>query len=198
MLIDIAHKSIYNSVMNYADPNTIKNINEAALKEFTEKGFKDASLRSIAKEAGVTTGAFYSYYKSKGELFESIVGEHARHLMELFEPKDSEDYKDYGKSRIIELTLYTYRNFKVMKLLVGGSVASEYENLFHDLTNQVVSGLMPHVKDLSEDYMHALISGIFASYKELVIHDAPRCKAGTNMSLLWDFYEAGWNKVLTK
>lgn len=198
MLIDINFKSIYNSVMNYADPNTIKNINEAALKEFTEKGFKDASLRSIAKEAGVTTGAFYSYYKNKGELFESIVGEHARHLMKLFEPKDSEDYKDYGKSRIIDLTLYTYRNLKVMKLLVGGSVASEYENLFHDLTNQVVSGLMPHVQNLSEDYMHALISGIFASYKELVIHDAPRCKAGTNMSLLWDFYEAGWNKVLTK
>lgn len=185
--------------MNYKDPNTLKNINEAALKEFTEKSFKDASLRSIAKEAHVSTGALYAYYKNKAELFESIVGDHVRHLKQVFEPKGENDYADLGKSRIIELTLYTYRNFKVMKLLVGGSSGSDYEELFHELTNQVVSGLMPHVNDdISMDYMHALISGIFASYKELVVHEAPRCKAGTNMSLLWDFYEAGWNKVLTK
>lgn len=38
----------------------------AAKTEFLEKGFRNASLRTIVKLAGVTTGAFYGYYSNKG------------------------------------------------------------------------------------------------------------------------------------
>ena len=41
---------------------TIDRILECSKKEFLEKGFKNASLRVIAKEAGVTTGAIYGYF----------------------------------------------------------------------------------------------------------------------------------------
>ena len=34
-----------------------------------EKGFQTASLRAIVKAAGVTTGALYGYYSSKGSTF---------------------------------------------------------------------------------------------------------------------------------
>ena len=53
---------------------TLENIHRAAKAEFLEKGYKDASLRNIVKSVGMTTGAFYGYYKSKEELFEAIVG----------------------------------------------------------------------------------------------------------------------------
>ena len=42
-----------------------KLIEQAAIKEFMEKGFMGASLRQIVKNAGVTTGAFYKYYPTK-------------------------------------------------------------------------------------------------------------------------------------
>ena len=38
-------------------------IEKAALDEFMEKGFANASLRQIVKNAGLTTGAFYKYLK---------------------------------------------------------------------------------------------------------------------------------------
>ena len=41
----------------------------AAKTEFLEKGFRNASLRTIVKLAGVTTGAFYGYYSNKEALF---------------------------------------------------------------------------------------------------------------------------------
>ena len=47
------------------DLNTLQNILDAGKKEFLEKGFRAASLRNIVREAGVTTGAFYGYFKSK-------------------------------------------------------------------------------------------------------------------------------------
>ena len=49
---------------------TLERIQQAARVEFLEKGFQGASLRNIVKAAGVTTGAFYGYYKSKEELFD--------------------------------------------------------------------------------------------------------------------------------
>ena len=71
---------IYNGVigrMNTIGGNltTLERIHQAAKAEFLEKGYKDASLRNIVKSVGMTTGAFYGYYKSKEDLFEALVGE---------------------------------------------------------------------------------------------------------------------------
>ena len=63
---------------------TLENIHRAAKAEFLEKGYKDASLRNIVKSVGMTTGAFYGYYKSKEELFEAIVGEHYEYIRNRF------------------------------------------------------------------------------------------------------------------
>ena len=60
-----------------AETATLQKIHQVAIQEFLEKGFQGASLRNIVKEAGVTTGAFYGYYKSKEELFDALVKEHA-------------------------------------------------------------------------------------------------------------------------
>ena len=61
--------------MNRNENNTLDDILSAAKAEFSEKGFQSASLRRIVKNADVTTGAFYGYFKSKEELFDALVGE---------------------------------------------------------------------------------------------------------------------------
>ena len=48
---------------------TRQRILEMGKKAFMEKGYEGAYLRDIAKEAGVTTGAFYGHYKDKDALF---------------------------------------------------------------------------------------------------------------------------------
>ena len=181
--------------MNHADPATIRNINEAAMREFITHGYKNASLRSIAREAGVTTGAFYGYYKSKAEVFDGIVAPHAGFLRELF-AESWASYDDFGKSRFARLIVYTFDNIDVVRLLVSGSEGTEYADFFHELTELMADGLKPYCGDLKTDFVHSLISGLFASYCELVIHDAGRCKAGNAMQTLWDFYEAGWSRLL--
>ena len=183
--------------MNHADPQTIKNINEAALKEFIAHGYKNASLRSIAREAGVTTGAFYGYYKSKADVFDGIVGPHAEFLRELFSESWA-SYEDFGKSRLAKLIVYTFDNIDGVRLLVVGSEGTVYSEFFHELTELMANGLKPYCGNLNEDFVHSLISGLFASYCELVYHDAGRCQAGTAMNTLWQFHEAGWRSILDK
>ena len=64
--------------------NTLERIIMVSEKEFLDKGFRGASLRAIVKKAGVTTGAFYGYFKSKEELFDALVKEHATQLLGFF------------------------------------------------------------------------------------------------------------------
>ncbi|MCR4790946.1 MAG: TetR/AcrR family transcriptional regulator, partial [Treponemataceae bacterium] len=54
------------------ESETLNKILTAANEEFSQKGFSSASLRTIVKKAGVTTGALYGYFKSKEELFDAL------------------------------------------------------------------------------------------------------------------------------
>lgn len=45
----------------------------SAQEEFSANGFQGASLRRIASNAGVTTGAIYCFFKGKDELFEAVL-----------------------------------------------------------------------------------------------------------------------------
>ncbi len=50
-----------------------KDIVQAALDEFFERGFAAARMTDIAKRAGVTKGTLYLYYPSKDALFGAVI-----------------------------------------------------------------------------------------------------------------------------
>lgn len=55
-----------------------RQIIDGACRMFLAQGFDAASMGSIAREAGVSKGTLYVYFKSKEELFEAIVEEQCR------------------------------------------------------------------------------------------------------------------------
>jgi AcrR family transcriptional regulator len=61
------------------DPAKRAQIIEGARRVFLAQGFDAASMGAIAREAGVSKGTLYVYFKSKEELFEAIVEEERRH-----------------------------------------------------------------------------------------------------------------------
>ena len=60
-----------------------KKIEDAALRVFTRLGFHGTSVRDIAKEAGVSIGNLYNYYRTKEEIFTSIIGRYETHMEKL-------------------------------------------------------------------------------------------------------------------
>lgn len=52
---------------------TRKRIIESAGRNFRRHGFGGAGVDAVASEAGVTSGAFYGHFKTKGLLFEEAV-----------------------------------------------------------------------------------------------------------------------------
>lgn len=55
-----------------------RQILEGARRTFLANGFDAASMNEIAREAGVSKGTLYVYFKSKEELFEAIVEAQSR------------------------------------------------------------------------------------------------------------------------
>lgn len=79
---------------------------ECAKAEFLEKGFKDASLRTIAKNAHTSTNSIYVRFGDKAGLFDALVKPHYETVMNR--------YKIYKNSdRVSELacryTAYQHR-----------------------------------------------------------------------------------------
>lgn len=46
---------------------------DAALRQFAEKGYDGASIRDIARAAGVTEALVYHYFRNKEHLFEEVI-----------------------------------------------------------------------------------------------------------------------------
>lgn len=55
-------------------------IETCAKKEFLDKGYVDASLRTIAAEAGTTTGSIYSRYGEKRAFFRHLWNRQQKNL----------------------------------------------------------------------------------------------------------------------
>lgn len=56
-----------------APPDTRDRILDAAAHVFARKGYQAASLDEVAREAGLTKGAIYWHFRSKGDLFFALL-----------------------------------------------------------------------------------------------------------------------------
>lgn len=197
---------------------TLDAIMKAAAEEFLTKGFKDASLRSITHKAQVTTGALYGYYKSKDELFAALVEEPAvffknayykslKKFDELSILEKSTSLDNVAAQFMFEMLDYLFDHKVAFRLLLTKAAGTEYENYVHDLvvaekkaTHKYIQATQKQgvvINSLNPKLEHILISGMFNSYFEIIIHDYTKKEALAFVPLINNFYVAGWSKLLS-
>ena len=79
-------------LMQYPKDDIQKEILKAAEKVFLENGFPKASMREIAQEAQVGLSNIYNYFKSKDDIFCTVV----RPVISAFERMLHEHHGRYG------------------------------------------------------------------------------------------------------
>lgn len=199
------------------EQTTLENILSAGKHEFMEKDFQTASLRKIVKDAGVTTGAFYGYFSGKEALFDALVSEEYDVLMNEYKKaqqdfanlppeeqpdnmgKQSGDYMEY-------MVEYVYEHFDTFKLILCHSEGTKYANMIHEMVEievksthdfiDILKSLGHNVKEIDSRLEHILVSGMFTSFFEMVIHDMPKEQAVTFNKELRAFYTAGWKELM--
>ena len=108
-------------------------------EEFLALGFEKASLRVICKKAGLTTGAFYSHFSGKEELFDALVKPMLDGFSRMYEAVIAEELSDLTTGVDNELTSITYavRHRDEFRLLFECSAGTKYEGFRERLINEV-------------------------------------------------------------
>lgn len=107
-------------------------------KHFLLHGFEGSSLRQICNDAGVTTGAFYSNFEKKEDLFTAIVEPTVREFKQMYdkviarEPADLDTSLENEKTSIIFLA--THRD--EFRLLFECSEGTPYEGFRERLVEE--------------------------------------------------------------
>ena len=135
-----------------------ENLLVSARKEFLQYGFRDASLRRISADSGVSTNSIYTRFGDKSGLFTAIVKEAADELMAIYsdsikkagEATDisrAEDAGDEGTDLVLE---YIYRHQEEFKLIFCCSAGTEYETYFDRLAAKEEYYYKQFVKQFSD------------------------------------------------
>ena len=189
-------------------------IEKYAKQEFLEKGFSDASLRTIAKNAGVSTSTIYTRYLDKEGLFRFLVEPASNAMIAYVERslagfealpdqvqlEQRNDISDQGFSVLVDMI---YENFDQFKLLVTCAPT----NLYHEFLEKIVSLdiqcmrkflTVTHCQayadgEITDGFLHVVSSAFYSGIFEVVIHDMPRKEAENYINQLRKFYNSGWN-----
>ena len=190
---------------------------EVGKKEFLEKGFKDASLNKIVAEAGFTKGAFYGYYPDKAALFDDLVGEAAKGLLEQFKAAQAahfdlvseEKTKDSLKLSTEYLRVfveYMYAHFDEFKLILCRAEGTGYADFIEVLVELEVDRSEEYYALLRKNGMlsgsmtrqlhHMITRAYFTAVCETIVHDMPREEAMKYVDELAIFFHSGWSGLL--
>ena len=153
-----------------------RKILEAAGRVFKDSGVEGASIRKIAREAGVTTGAIYPYFEGKEEIYAELLSESLenlyRHLTESAANEAdgvcalqsaAEAFYDYFENRIFEFEL----GFHLFAGIKRHSLGKHRDNVLNSKLIQALDVLAVCIKraapQLSDSQVSSERNSLFAS-----------------------------------
>ncbi len=196
-----------------SDKQTKEKLLLAARQEFLEKGYRNASLRSICRESGVTTGALYFFFQDKNDLFRELVEAPLQMLIGVMQDHFDDEIQEMLVQRSVEgnseedlskakaVIEIIYDHFDSFDLLLMKSEGSAYEKIVDQFISvaekhyRAMADIMSEIKrsDRVDDYMIHWISHLQVSaFAQLIEHRVPRQEAILQMENMTKFMQNGW------
>lgn len=190
---------------------------ECAKLEFLEKGFQDASLRTIAQNAGTSTGSIYTRFGDKNGLFEALVLPAVNGLKEWFcfeqevfnqLPPDQKkgDTFEYSNDKLQFFVNYIYEHFDEFKLLINCAEGTAFADYMHEIVEIDVAYTLKYLESAGNDalasgratpeFLHILSSAFYSGVFEVVLHDMTKEAADSHVNRLRRFFRGGWDTIL--
>ena len=168
-------------------------------QEFLEHGFEKASLRTICKNANVTTGAFYTYFDKKEDLFHEIVcpvlDDFQKHCQSIMNLTHHEHYTN-GDSELKSIE-FLLRHKDEFILLFDCSKGTQFEHFQSDMLNGFMldyyqQHLDFHVgKQVDPELVRLLLRMKFEEYMQILYGNYSLDEVKCLVGYLTTFTEAG-------
>ena len=190
---------------------------QCAKQEFLENGYENASLRTIAKNASVSTSTIYTRFRDKEGLFEALISPAAQKLLQYmqtyfqdFESLDAAvqtekmlDYANRGYDGFLDIF---YENFDEFKLMITSSTNGIYRKYLEKIVALDVQCTIAFLQAsdnaayregrITEGFIHIVSSGFYAGLFEIAVHNIKREESERYLQELKNFYNNGWNGYL--
>ena len=194
--------------------NTKAKILLAAKQEFFEKGFSRANVRSIAEQAGLTTGALYNLFKNKDTLFDALVKNAFDNFMAVIQHDSSPAESDYNmkssdlttimavsRTRFLNMVDFFFENWDAMKLMICCSQGSSYEHIFDKAIEVVERETLRwlhydgvEITRRIQFFIHVMVSSHFDNLSEIFYHDLTKQEAIEYVLDFNVYHCAGWKQ----
>ncbi len=191
-------------------------VKQAIKKEFLEKGYKDASIRSIGARAGMTSAGLYRHYTDKEAMFnamvepliQSIKGWTRKHASKKYNLMDGKTQNDelFGETFIDMIKEVILPRRDEFILLMSRSGGTKYENFLHDYVednqkqfSEAIRYLKKNgypARELNEEELHMLLSAYVTACFEPIIHDYDDAKIEQYLTTVQDFFMPGWLRIM--
>lgn len=185
----------------------------AAREEFIGNGFKEASMRRIARRAGVGLSNIYNYFRNKDDIYRAIVGPVRDELFAFIARQHTEESVDFNRispfghneeviDRYIDLICTYKEELRLLLYRSDGSSMEGFRDAFADYLTRVSSDYMklekkhyPHTRDISPFFLHVMCSWMVSVLGEIVTHDLSRRKIRDFFGAYFRFEFAGWREL---
>ncbi len=192
---------------------------DAAKREFLDKGYVDASLRTIAAEADTSTNSIYVRFGDKEGLFSAIVEPVLNEMTERFlriqerfhlmTPEEQAErmpkYADGGTSELID---YMYEHLEEFRLLLDASYGTRFHNFVDELVRIEVEYTYKFMETVgysdkfgdavTQKLLHIVTTSRFESIFEIIRHGMSREEATEYIELLSRYHRCGFIEIFGK
>lgn len=190
----------------------------AAMQEFREKGFEQASMKAVADAVGMTSAALYRHFASKQDMFAALVQPavdelkkwRKKHVASSYDALEQEDTgpmwefeSEMSDARIVLDVMYAQP--EAFQLLICRAAGTPYENLVHDMIEDCTDEMMcflqsckergVSVREIRRDEMHMLVSAYMAALLQPIEHGYDRADAERYLKTMVDFFTPGWRLI---
>lgn len=191
---------------------------ESAKKEFLEKGFTNASLRTIASNAGLTTGAMYRHFKDKDDLFCALVDDAIEFSQKIINNSSLDfhlnspslgigaEHMKEEEALMKEFLDYIYDNFDAFTLLLSKSAGSTHENFLDETCEIYTDSCFKIVEWMKDKFnvnqkidrmaIHVLATTIVNAFAEIIYHKMEKQEAINFINNVSSFFHFGFMHML--
>lgn len=192
-----------------------KTILDVAQIEFLNKGFKDASMRNIAKKAEVGLSNIYNYFKNKDEIFREVLSGLLSAIDKVMEEHNSpenidinifksDDYMRRQINLFVELIFSHKDDLILLFFKASGSSLENYRDEYtdkHTVIGKKYIGMMkekyPSINaNISDFFIHTMSSWWISIIAELIMHDLSHHELEKFISEYMEYSTAGWKKIM--
>ncbi len=181
--------------MQYLKKEIRESIIAAAIDEFKEHGYADASIRNIANNAEISLGNIYRYFANKEALYFAVINPFLSSIKQVIEQEIVFESSDMRQASDILVKFLVEHSDELLIIRKGNSV--HYEAFIDYLVQSISSKIkemmkssFPEIDDKikNESFYNAVAEGFLTSLFKVLSKDAPLEVQKRNVSELITFY----------